>query len=186
VQGWAAMIMGIMSGSIPWYTMMVLHKEIRILKQVDDTMAVFHTHAVAGCLGGVLAGFFADPNLCRLFYGVQDSVHYTGLAYGILTGRPKAGFRQMGVQLLGIVFVILLNVSTTSIVCLVVKSLVPLRLKEDELEVGDDAVHGEVAYALWGDGEKLENANEAFSFQRNPEWPTVELKTSSNAPLESD
>ncbi|KAK7393489.1 hypothetical protein VNO78_22047 [Psophocarpus tetragonolobus] len=31
VQGWAAMIMGMMCGSIPWYTMMVLHKEIRVL-----------------------------------------------------------------------------------------------------------------------------------------------------------
>ncbi|CAJ1969439.1 unnamed protein product [Sphenostylis stenocarpa] len=181
VQGWAAIIMGMMSGSIPWYTMMVLHKQIRLLKQVDDTMAVFHTHAVAGCLGGILAGFFADPNLCRLFYGVHDSVHCTGLAYGIFTGRPKAGFRQMGVQLLGIVFVILLNVTTTSIVCLVVKIIVPLRLHEDELQVGDDAIHGEVAYALWGDGEKLETVNETLNFENNHEWPTMELKTSSDA-----
>ncbi|KAK7818158.1 ammonium transporter 2 [Quercus suber] len=50
--------MGIMSGSITWYTMMVLHKRIGFLKQVDDTMAVFHTHAVAGSLGGILAGWF--------------------------------------------------------------------------------------------------------------------------------
>nr|KYP48629.1 Ammonium transporter 3 member 1 [Cajanus cajan] len=184
VQGWAAMIMGMMSGSIPWYTMMVLHKEIRILKQVDDTMAVFHTHAVAGSLGGILAGFFADPNLCRLFYGEQDSQHYIGLAYGIFTGRSKEGLRQMGVQLLGIAFVILLNVTTTFIVCGLVKVIVPLRLHEDELKVGDEAVHGEVAYALWGDGEKLETANEALSFQKNHEWPTVELKSFSDVQLE--
>ncbi|TKY52675.1 Ammonium transporter 3 member 1 [Spatholobus suberectus] len=184
VQGWAAIIMGVMSGSIPWYTMMVLHKEIRLLKLVDDTMAVFHTHAVAGCLGGILAGFFADPKLCRLFYQVQDWQHYTGLGYGIFTGRAKAGFRQMGVQLLGIVFVILLNVVTTTIVCRLVKIIVPLRLHEDDLQVGDDAVHGEVAYALWGDGEKLETANEALTFEKNHEWPTVELETSSDAQLE--
>ncbi|KAL2323504.1 hypothetical protein Fmac_027883 [Flemingia macrophylla] len=188
VQGWVAMIMGMTSGSIPWYTMMVLHKEIRVLKQVDDTMAVFHTHAVAGCIGGILAGFFADPDLCRLFYGGQDSQHYIGLAYGIFTGRPKEGFRQMGVQLLGIAFVLVLNVSITCTVCRLVNVIVPLRLHEDELQVGDDAVHGEVAYALWGDGEKLETttANEPFSFtfQKNHEWPTVELKSSSEIQLE--
>ena len=63
VQGWAAIIMGMMSGSIPWYTMMVLHKESKLLTQVDDTSAVFHTHAVAGSLGGILAGFFADHSI---------------------------------------------------------------------------------------------------------------------------
>lgn len=184
MQGWAAIIMGMMSGSIPWYTMMVLHKEIRLLKQVDDTLAIFHTHAVAGCLGGILAGFFSDPNLCYLFYGVKDSQRYTGLAYGIFMGRPKAGFRQMGVQLLGIVFVILFNITATSIVCLLVKIIVPLRLNEGDLQVGDDAVHGEVAYALWGDGEKLETANQALASEKNHEWPTVELKTSSDVQLE--
>ncbi|KAH1136489.1 hypothetical protein GLYMA_10G030800v4 [Glycine max] len=185
VQGWAAIIMGMMSGSIPWYTMMVLHKESKLLKQVDDTSAVFHTHAVAGSLGGILAGFFADPNLCYLFYGVQDSLHYTGLVYGIFNGNLKTGFRQMGVQLLGIVFVILLNVTTTSIVCLLVRMIVPLRMSEDDLQVGDEAVHGEVAYALWGDGEKLETAaGEALTSEKNHELPTVELiKSLSDAPL---
>ncbi|KAF7840169.1 ammonium transporter 3 member 1-like [Senna tora] len=28
-------------------------------------------------------------------------------------------------------------------------------MSEEELLIGDDAVHGEEAYALWGDGEKL-------------------------------
>ncbi|KAL4604678.1 hypothetical protein ACB092_10G207300 [Castanea dentata] len=82
VQGWAAIIMGIMSGSIPWYTMMVFHKRIGLLKQVDDTMAVFHTHAVAGSLGGILAGVFAEPKLGRLFYLVDDWEHYVGFFYG--------------------------------------------------------------------------------------------------------
>ncbi|KAK6141584.1 hypothetical protein DH2020_024685 [Rehmannia glutinosa] len=116
VQGWAAIIMGILSGSIPWFTMMVLHKKIWLLKQVDDTMAVFHTHAVAGTLGGLLTGFFANPKLSRLFYLVETWEHYIGLAYGIH----------------GAVI-------------------------EEEPSVGDD-VHGEEAYALWGDGEKFEKS----------------------------
>ncbi|PON54419.1 Ammonium transporter [Parasponia andersonii] len=154
VQGWAAIIIGMMGGSIPWYTMMILHREIKLLKQVDDTMAVFHTHAVAGSLGGILTGLFADPKLSRLFYDTDDWQHFTGLFCGFQTGRVAAGFRQLGVQLLGIVFVVLLNVIATSVVCLLIQLVVPLRLAEDVLQTGDDAVHGEEAYALWGDGEK--------------------------------
>ncbi|CAI9781220.1 unnamed protein product [Fraxinus pennsylvanica] len=158
VQGWAAIIMGVMSGCIPWFTMMVLHKKIWLLKQVDDTMAVFHTHAVAGSLGGILTGFFANPKLSRLFYLVPNWERYIGLAYGFHDGRVKAGFKQMGIQLLGIVFIVGLNVVVTSLICLLIGLVVPLRMSEEELIGGDDAVHGEEAYALWGDGEKFERS----------------------------
>ncbi|MBA0832056.1 hypothetical protein Goarm_016467 [Gossypium armourianum] len=157
VQGWAAIFMGMMSGSIPWYTMMVLHKKIGLLKQVDDTMAVFHTHAVAGSLGGILTGLFAVPKLNRLFYMVDNWQHYIGFFYGLHTGHTTAGFKQLGIQLLGIVFVVLLNIFTTSVICLLIRLIIPLRLAEDELQTGDDAIHGEEAYALWGDGEKYES-----------------------------
>lgn len=158
MQGWAAIIMGILSGSIPWFSMMVLHKKIWILKQVDDTMAVFHTHAVAGTLGGLLTGFFANPHLSRLFYLVDNYQHYIGLAYGFHDGRVGAGFKQMGIQILGVVFVVVLNVVVTSLICLLIRVVVPLRMSEEELSGGDDAVHGEEAYALWGDGEKFEKS----------------------------
>ena len=29
-------------------------------------------------------------------------------------------------------------------------------MPDEQLEIGDDAVHGEEAYALWGDGEKYD------------------------------
>ncbi|XP_060961851.1 ammonium transporter 2 member 5-like [Cannabis sativa] len=154
VQGWAAIIMGMMGGSIPWYTMMILHREINLLKQIDDTMAVFHTHAVAGSLGGILAGLFAEPKLSRLFYAIPNSQRYIGLFYGIQNRQYKAGFRQLGVQLLGIVFVVFLNVIATTVVCLIIRLVVPLKLADDVLHSGDDAIHGEEAYALWGDGDK--------------------------------
>ncbi|KDP21389.1 hypothetical protein JCGZ_21860 [Jatropha curcas] len=174
VQGWAAILMGLMSGSIPWYSMMVLHKKIWLLKQVDDTMAVFHTHAVAGSLGGILTGFFAEPKLNRIFYLVETWEHYIGLAYGLQTGRTSAGFKQMGIQLLGILFVILLNIFTTSVICFLIKFVIPLRLSDDELQTGDDAIHGEEAYALWGDGEKYESRHNSVYDQ---EFPQVAAKT---------
>lgn len=158
MQGWAAIIMGILSGSIPWFTMMVLHKKVWLLKQVDDTMAVFHTHAVAGTLGGLLTGFFANPKLCRLFYMVPNWERYIGLAYGFHNGRTAAGFKQMGIQILGVLYIVALNVVVTSLVCNLIKLIVPLRMSEEQLLGGDETVHGEEAYALWGDGEKFEKS----------------------------
>lgn len=168
--------MGIMSGSMPWFTMMVLHKRIKLLKQVDDTMAVFHTHAVAGSLGGVLVGFFAEPKLCRIFYLVDNWEHYIGLAYSLRDGRPGAGFKQMGIQMLGIVFVVIVNVVMTSIICVLIRFAVPLRLAEDELQTGDDAIHGEEAYALWGDGEKYESRhNSVYGVDEFPVAPPSKM-----------
>ena len=172
MQGWAAIIMGIMSGSIPWYTMMVLHKRSGFLKQVDETMAVFHAHAVAGSLGGILADVFAEPKLCRLFYLVDDWEHYVGFFYGLHDGNPRSGVKQLCIQLLGIVFVVVLNIVTTSIICNVVGLVVPLRLSEEELQTGDDAIHGEEAYALWGDGEKERFANSKLNLTYGDNFPT--------------
>ncbi|KAK4357439.1 hypothetical protein RND71_023049 [Anisodus tanguticus] len=158
VQGWAAILMGLLSGCIPWFSMMFLHKKMWLLKQVDDTMAVFHTHAVAGTLGAILAGVFANPRLSRIFYMVDDWPKYIGLAYGIQSGRFNAGLRQLWVQLIGIGFVFVWNVVSTSVICLIIRMVVPLRMTEEEVSEGDNAIHGEEAYALWGDGEKFDNS----------------------------
>ncbi|KAK3023891.1 hypothetical protein RJ639_044513 [Escallonia herrerae] len=171
VQGWAAIIMGVCSGSIPWFTMMVVHKKSELLQKVDDTMAVFHTHAVAGSLGGLLTGLFAQPHLNYLFYG--KTVHYVGLFYGFHTGRVGAGFRQVGIQCLGIVFVVVLNVVVTSLVCLLVQLVVPLRMSEEDMEIGDEAAHGEEAYAIWGQGDRLENSRySTYNDMEAPSKPT--------------
>ncbi|KAF3330624.1 ammonium transporter 2 [Carex littledalei] len=37
-----------------------------------------------------------------------------------------------------------------------IRLFIPLRMPDDELMIGDDAAHGEEAYALWGDGEKFD------------------------------
>ncbi|XP_047071464.1 ammonium transporter 3 member 2 [Lolium rigidum] len=145
VQGWAALVMGVLAGSVPWYTMMILHKRSKLLQQVDDTLGVIHTHAVAGLLGGVLTGLFAEPTLCNLFLPVTNS---QGAFYG-----GTAGGAQLGKQIAGALFVIGWNVVVTSIICVAIRFVVPLRMSEEKLAIGDDAVHGEEAYALWGDGE---------------------------------
>lgn len=136
--------------------MMVVHKRSALLQKVDDTMAVFHTHAIAGSLGGILTGLFANPYLCYLFYSAEKK--YIGLFYGLHYGKAHNGFRQIGIQLLGIMFVVILNVVVTSLVCLLVKLIVPLRMSEEDMEIGDEAAHGEEAYAIWGQGDRLEKS----------------------------
>ncbi|KAK3411277.1 hypothetical protein EUGRSUZ_I00038 [Eucalyptus grandis] len=148
VQGWAAIVMGVFSGSVPWFTMMVVHKRWTLLQKIDDTLGVFHTHAVAGYMGGILTGIFAEPTLCSLFLPVPNS---RGGIYG------GSGGVQIGKQLVGGAFIIGWNLVVTSVICILVGLVVPLRMPEEELMIGDDAVHGEEAYALWGDGEKYDS-----------------------------
>ncbi|GAB2277670.1 Ammonium transporter [Dionaea muscipula] len=155
VQGWAAIVMGILSGSIPWCTMMIIHKKWKPLQAVDDTLGVFHTHAVAGLLGGLLTGIFAEPELCNLFLPVTNS---KGAVYGGVGGA------QVGKQLVGGLFIIGWNLVVTSIICVVIRFIVPLRMSEEELLIGDDAAHGEEAYALWGDGEKYDQTKHGYGF----------------------
>ncbi|KAM4122808.1 hypothetical protein ACB094_01G111500 [Castanea mollissima] len=137
VQGWAAIIIGVCLGSIPWFTMMIIHKKSKLLQMVNDTMAVLHTHAIAGCLGGIPTGLFAEPKLNNLFFN----------SYG--------GFRQMGIQLLGILFIVKLNIVIASMICILVQFVVALRMSDEDMEIGDEAAHNEEAYAIWGQGEKL-------------------------------
>lgn len=148
--------MGLISGSIPWYTMMVLHRRSAFFQSVDDTLGVFHTHAVAGFLGGLLSGILAKPRLLRMMYHTTPNKYKPGLIYGLF-GNDNAfeSLRQVGYQLVGAVFITLWNVVVTSLICIVISRFIDLRMDEDDLEIGDDAVHGEEAYALWGDGEKL-------------------------------
>nr|TKS11028.1 hypothetical protein D5086_0000076300 [Populus alba] len=111
--------------------------------------------AVQGMITGLVcitpaAGLFAEPKLNRLFFG--SSGHYIGLFYGFDDkSRIGSGVRQMGVQFIGIL------------------------MSNEDLEIGDDAAHGEEAYATWGNGERQEN-----SFYRGSINPKMELSVSTN------
>ena len=67
VAGWGAIIMGICSGIIPWMSMNVMGKKVAFFQKIDDTLGVFHTHCVAGALGGFLVGLFATEEGCAAF-----------------------------------------------------------------------------------------------------------------------
>ncbi|KAF9592062.1 hypothetical protein IFM89_011812 [Coptis chinensis] len=164
VQSWAAIVMGILSGSIPWFTMMILHKKSTLLQKVDDTLGVIHTHAVAGLLGGLLTGLLAEPALCRLILPVKNS---RGAFYG---GEGGIQFLK---QVVAALFIIGWNLVSTTLILLAIRMVIPLRMPDEHLLIGDDAVHGEEAYALWGDGEKYDATKHGlnasmYSEQRTP------------------
>lgn len=56
-------------------------------------------------------------------------------------------------QIYGAAFIIAYNVVATFIILKAISFVTPLRMDEATLKVGDDAVHGETAYAIGTEGE---------------------------------
>jgi Amt family ammonium transporter len=147
VNGWGAIIIGIVAGIIPWMSMNWLQKT-SFMMRVDDTLSVFSTHGVAGLTGGLLVGVLACPDMLEYIGTDKEApgVSVTGLLYGD-TGH------QLLMQFYGAAFIIVYNVIATAIILKVISIIVPLRMDEATLRVGDDAVHGETAYAIGVEGE---------------------------------
>ncbi len=142
VSGYGALIIGVCSGMIPWLTMNILGKRLSVFRKVDDTLGVFHTHAVAGLLGGVLTGVLATKAGCAAYALTNPG------------GAIDGNWHQITLQLEGAAFIIILNIVVTYVLLKLISFIVPLRMPEEDLLVGDDAAHGEQAYALYGDGER--------------------------------
>lgn len=143
--------------------MMVLHKKSAFFQSVDDTLGVFHTHAVAGVLGGLLSGVLARANLLKMY---SESVFYA-----FSRGGLKGTLKQTGYQLIGAAFITAWNAIITSLICIFISRIVDLRMNEEDLEIGDDAAHGEEVYALWGDGEKTSSTHRRWHMP--PRIPSI-------------
>jgi Amt family ammonium transporter len=117
------------------------------MQKVDDTLGVFSTHGVAGLMGGLLTGILANPAMLQYIGTDKDApgVSITGLMYG--------NANQLLLQAEGAAFIIVYNVILTFIILKVISIFVSLRMDEATLKVGDDAVHGETAYAIGVEGE---------------------------------
>jgi Amt family ammonium transporter len=115
--------------------------KMAFFRAVDDVFGVFHTHLVAGVLGGFLVGIFATAEACAAFNLTTPG--------GAIAGNGA----QVGWQLAGAAFIIGWNVVWTSLIMCFIKYVcrVPLRMSDEDLLLGDDAVHGEAAYSLADD-----------------------------------
>jgi ammonium transporter, Amt family len=126
-----ALVIGLSAGVICFYATMTLKQVLKI----DDSLDVFPVHGVGGILGTFMVGIFASSEL-GLFSG-------QGLAEGMTIGS------QLGVQILGIVAVGLYTAVVTYVILIVVRSVVGLRVSEDEETQGLDVVfHNERGYDL--------------------------------------
>ncbi|KAG8526198.1 uncharacterized protein KY384_000191 [Bacidia gigantensis] len=141
VAGWSAILLGLGSGSVPWLSMNIFGKKVKGMRDIDDVLGVFHTHLVAGVVGGCGTGIFADVTGSAAF-GLKNPG-------GAITGNGV----QVGYQIAGACFVFGWNVVWTSLIMCFIKYVlrIPLRYDDETLEIGDFSMHGEEAY-VFGEG----------------------------------
>ena len=126
VSGWGAIILGIAGGTIPWWATYKLLPRMK----VDDALGVFPAHGVAGLTGGILTGILADPAV-------------TQFVYPGLTGAAFGNLGQLGIQIVAALVVIVYSFAVTYGLWKVVGIFVPLKMTEEQLKMGDTAIHGE-------------------------------------------
>jgi Amt family ammonium transporter len=145
IDGYAALVLGVMAGSLPWVTINVAPK-LALFRRVDDTLGVIHTHGVAGALGGLFTGVMADPKMFEYYTQSKINGPITGLPNiaGLWYGNPK----QLWYQFVALLFIIAYDAVATFIIIKLIGLVVPLRAPDAHLETGDLLIHGEVAVDL--------------------------------------
>jgi len=121
-----ALVIGLIAGIIPYFMVAIVKHRLGY----DDALDVFGIHSVAGIVGAILTGVFADP-----------SINEAGK--GLLYGNPT----QVFIQLLAVGTTIVYDAIATFVILIVVKTLVGLRVSPEEEITGlDKSQHGENAY----------------------------------------
>ena len=123
-----ALVFGALAGVICYFMISVVKKNWNI----DDSLDVFAVHGVGGILGILLTSFFADKSLGGL-----------GLAEGTTMGT------MFLVQLIATLITVIWAGLASYIILKLVKSLVGLRVDENQETEGLDlTIHGERGYDL--------------------------------------
>jgi Amt family ammonium transporter len=132
VNGYGAILIGVLASSIPWFTMNKLSPALPIFRRVDDALGVVHTHGFAGLIGGLTVGLVADSGMI-VYYGTGKTAAVS------ITG----GWHQFTLQLGAAATIIVWDGLVTFGILKLIGLVVPLRMPEAALEIGDMAVHGE-------------------------------------------
>ena len=140
VDGYGALAIGVASGVIPFFSFNYLVK-VRPFNRIDDTLGVLHTHAIAGAVGGLMVGLLADPNV--IVYPATGNTAAFSVT-GLLFGNPQ----QFVAQVVALLFIVVFDGLATFVVLKLISMLVPLRMTDRQLEIGDEAIHGDAAYEL--------------------------------------
>jgi ammonium transporter, Amt family len=137
VNGFGAMLSAIIASTIVWFAWTYLQPII--IRKVDDAMGVVYTHGLAGLCGGLLVGIFADPSV--LVYPKTT----TGTPFAV-TGWLYGNRHEFFLQLFAALTVIVWDALVTFLILKVISLFTPLRMSDEDLAIGDLAIHGEEAY----------------------------------------
>jgi Amt family ammonium transporter len=145
VNGLGAIVIGVVCSGVVWFAWIYLPKYVWPFNKVDDALGVVYTHGIAGLLGGLLTGLLADPSMIE-YIGLGKTASLSGT--GAFYGHPH----QLLVQFLAALTIIVWDAIATTVILLFIKYVlrIKLRMKDEELEIGDVAVHGEEAYPVEG------------------------------------
>ncbi len=134
-----AIVIGAVSGVLVVFGVWFLDNKLR----VDDPVGAVAVHCLNGIWGTIAVGLFATPSAPAFARGIGDGVNFganqiagAGLFYG-------GGFKQLGLQLLGMFATIAFTAVTITIAFLLIKAAVGLRVApEEEIEGLDIKEHG--------------------------------------------
>ncbi len=146
VDATGAIIIGAVSGVLVVFGVWLLDYKLR----VDDPVGAVAVHCLNGIWGTIAVGLFATDTAPAFARGIGDGVSYganqiaaKGLFYG-------GGFKQLGIQLLGMFCTAAWTVVTITIAFLVIKKIFGLRASEEEEIIGLDATEHGLASAYEG------------------------------------
>ncbi|MCX7724409.1 MAG: ammonium transporter [Thermodesulfovibrio sp.] len=123
-----SVVIGALAGFVCYFSVTSLKPKLGY----DDALDVFGIHGVAGIIGAVLTGIFADP-----------SINEAGK--GLLYGNPG----QLWTQTVAVLVTIVYTGIMTALIFLIIKILMNIRVSEEEEIVGlDSSQHSEKAYNL--------------------------------------
>ncbi|HEX4107653.1 MAG TPA: ammonium transporter [Solirubrobacteraceae bacterium] len=153
VNGYGAIIVGVVAATIVWMAIRYLSR-VPPFRNVDDTLGVIYTHGIAGFVGGLMVGLLCCPNMV-VDYGVaKGAVGDGGVVATATSGNLPGlagvfyhgGWTLMKWQFFAALFIIVWDGAMTFILLKIVGLFIPLRVSDEELEAGDQAIHGHEVY----------------------------------------
>jgi Amt family ammonium transporter len=143
VNGWGAIAIGAIASVLVYFALNYL-SSLRPFRNVDDTLGVVYTHGFAGLLGGLLTGVFADPLMALSYTTTKKPGVY--IATGSQAGVVHGNWTLLKWQFFAACWVIVFSGVGTFVLLKLVGLVVPLRMKEADMEEGDIAEHGHEVY----------------------------------------
>jgi len=123
-----SVIIGAMAGFICYFSVTAMKPKLGY----DDALDVFGIHGVAGIIGAILTGVFADP-----------AINEAGK--GLIYGNPG----QLWTQTVAVLITTVYTAIMTAIIFLIIRIFMKIRVSEEEEIIGlDSSQHSERAYNL--------------------------------------